>query len=162
MKAFLPSKFLQVALHARGGKSARLDDLRDLLAELGFTTVIDVDLSTISDPGLLVLPTRQVRYPFEANELDVVVDYVGKGNPIFHLSNHPPLTTEDSRLGKLLGYQFHSVVQGTDPKQEFDVYPLSGDSYVYLVPFVETDEEVFLKTVIPSRQATKSYLGEGK
>lgn len=36
------------------------------------------------------------------------------------------------------------------------------EKYVYLVPFVESDEEVFLKTIIPSRKATKSYLGEGK
>lgn len=30
--------------------------------------------------------------------------------------------------------------------------------YAWLVPFVETDEEVFLKTIIPSRKATKKYL----
>lgn len=33
--------------------------------------------------------------------------------------------------------------------------------YAYLVPFVENDEEVFLKTVIPSRKATRKYLGGG-
>lgn len=131
MKAYLPSKFLQVALHANGGKPARLDDLRDLLAELGFTPVIDVELSTISDSGLLVLVTRQCRYPFEPQELEFIEDYVGKGNPIFHLSNHPPLTKEDSRLGKLLGYQFHSCVQGADSKREFDVYPVSGYSSLF-------------------------------
>ncbi len=32
-------------------------------------------------------------------------------------------------------------------------------AYVYLVPFVESDEELFLKTIIPSRKATKQYLG---
>jgi uncharacterized DUF497 family protein len=31
--------------------------------------------------------------------------------------------------------------------------------YAYLVPFVETEREIFLKTVIPSRKATKKYLG---
>jgi uncharacterized DUF497 family protein len=30
--------------------------------------------------------------------------------------------------------------------------------YAYLVPFVETEEEVFLKTIIPSRKATKQFL----
>ena len=30
--------------------------------------------------------------------------------------------------------------------------------YVYLVPFVEDEEKVFLKTIIPSRKATKKYL----
>ena len=33
------------------------------------------------------------------------------------------------------------------------------ESYAYLVPFVESDTEVFLKTIIPSRKATKQYLG---
>ncbi|MBU1104409.1 BrnT family toxin [Candidatus Parcubacteria bacterium] len=32
------------------------------------------------------------------------------------------------------------------------------NSYVYLVPFVEDEEKVFLKTIIPSRKATKKYL----
>jgi uncharacterized DUF497 family protein len=31
---------------------------------------------------------------------------------------------------------------------------------VYLVPFVEDEHSVFLKTIIPSRKATKEYLGE--
>ena len=30
------------------------------------------------------------------------------------------------------------------------------DEYVYLVPFVEDEHEIFLKTIIPSRKATKS------
>ena len=39
------------------------------------------------------------------------------------------------------------------------VYVLQIDDYVYLVPFVESETEVFLKTIIPSRKATKKYLG---
>lgn len=35
---------------------------------------------------------------------------------------------------------------------------LVGD-YVFLVPFIENDEEIFLKTIIPSRKATKRYRG---
>ena len=42
------------------------------------------------------------------------------------------------------------------------IHVIAIEEYVYLVPFVETDEEVFLKTIIPSRKATKSYLGEGR
>jgi len=34
--------------------------------------------------------------------------------------------------------------------------------YAFLVPFVETDEEIFLKTVIPSRSATMRYITKGK
>ena len=34
------------------------------------------------------------------------------------------------------------------------------DDYAYLVPFVESGAEVFLKTIIPSRAATRRYLGD--
>jgi uncharacterized DUF497 family protein len=34
------------------------------------------------------------------------------------------------------------------------------EDYVYLVPFVEDENTMFLKTIIPSRKATKQYLGE--
>ena len=30
--------------------------------------------------------------------------------------------------------------------------------YIYLVPYVESEDEIFLKTIIPSRRATKDYL----
>ena len=42
------------------------------------------------------------------------------------------------------------------------IHVIAIEEYVYLVPFVETDEEVFLKTIIPSRKATRNYLGERK
>lgn len=32
------------------------------------------------------------------------------------------------------------------------------NEYAYLVPFVETEREIFLKTIIPSRKATERYL----
>ncbi len=32
------------------------------------------------------------------------------------------------------------------------------DSYVYLVPYIEESDYYFLKTVIPSRKATRDYL----
>lgn len=35
------------------------------------------------------------------------------------------------------------------------------NNYGYLVPFVEDKEKIFLKTIIPSRQATKKYLIKG-
>ncbi|MEY3612451.1 MAG: hypothetical protein RJB14_2173 [Pseudomonadota bacterium] len=31
------------------------------------------------------------------------------------------------------------------------------DDYVYLVPFIETDSEIFLKTIIPSRKAKRQF-----
>ena len=38
------------------------------------------------------------------------------------------------------------------------MFVINIDDYVYLVPYVETSDEIFLKTIIPSRKATKHYL----
>jgi uncharacterized DUF497 family protein len=38
------------------------------------------------------------------------------------------------------------------------VFVVAFERYVYLVPFVEEPEYFFLKTVIPSRKATRNYL----
>jgi len=37
---------------------------------------------------------------------------------------------------------------------------ISVANYAYLVPYVENEEELFLKTIIPSRKATQRYFGE--
>ncbi len=44
------------------------------------------------------------------------------------------------------------------PNQKISVVQV--EDYVYLVPYIENDEEIFLKTIIPSRKATKQYIGE--
>jgi len=46
------------------------------------------------------------------------------------------------------------------PGQPIHVIAIEG--YAYLVPFAESEDEVFLKTIIPSRKATKAYLGDSK
>ena len=33
------------------------------------------------------------------------------------------------------------------------------EEYAYLIPYVEDEQEILLKTVIPSRKATNQYLG---
>lgn len=38
------------------------------------------------------------------------------------------------------------------------IFVVQVDDYVYLVPFIEDDREIFLKTIMPSRKATKKYL----
>lgn len=38
------------------------------------------------------------------------------------------------------------------------IFIVNVDNYAYLVPFVENKEKIFLKTIIPSRKATKKYL----
>ncbi|MFW6296482.1 MAG: DUF4258 domain-containing protein [Halothece sp.] len=39
------------------------------------------------------------------------------------------------------------------------VFIIKVKDYVYLVPFVENSEEIFLKTIIPSRKMKRKYLG---
>lgn len=43
------------------------------------------------------------------------------------------------------------------PNQKIFIVELDG--YAWLIPFVESDTEIFLKTAIPSRKATRDYLG---
>lgn len=50
--------------------------------------------------------------------------------------------------------------QAKYPKQR--VLVVSCDNYAYLVPFVEEANYFFLKTVIPSRKATRDYLNQGE
>ena len=38
------------------------------------------------------------------------------------------------------------------------IYVLEINHYIYLVPCVEDDKKIFLKTIIPSRKFTKKYL----
>ena len=40
------------------------------------------------------------------------------------------------------------------------IFVVRREDSVYLVPFVEDEHTVFLKTIIPSRKATKQYLRE--
>jgi len=55
------------------------------------------------------------------------------------------------------------VIEADHPNKE--KYPnqkimiVDVDGYAYLVPFVSENDEYFLKTIIPSRKATKQYLG---
>jgi len=56
------------------------------------------------------------------------------------------------------------VVQHTNQKRypNQQILVVEIDNYAYLVPFVEDVKGKFLKTIIPSRKATRGYLGENK
>lgn len=74
------------------------------------------------------------------------------------------------------GVSFESIVVAVESEGLLDIvehpdkarYPnqrvlvVSFDGYVYLVPFVEEADHFFLKTVIPSRKATRDYLQQGE
>ena len=44
------------------------------------------------------------------------------------------------------------------PNQKVSVVLIEG--YVFMVPFVESETELFLKAIVPSWKATKQYLGK--
>ena len=52
--------------------------------------------------------------------------------------------------------------RGNHPNQ--DLHPgqkimvVEINSYAYVVPFIEDEEKIFFKTIIPNRRATKKYL----
>lgn len=74
------------------------------------------------------------------------------------------------------GISFESIVVAVESGGLLDIlahpnqqkYPrqrvlvVACDSYAYLVPFVEENDYFFLKTVIPSRKATRDYLNKGE
>jgi len=57
--------------------------------------------------------------------------------------------------GDLLEIIKHSNVKKY-PDQK--IFIVEINDYAYLVPFVEDEKKIFLKTIIPSRKATKKYL----
>lgn len=56
--------------------------------------------------------------------------------------------------------QVLDVLEHPDPARYSGqrIFVIERDNYAYLVPFVEDDKSIFLKTIIPSRKATKRYL----
>ena len=83
--------------------------------------------------------------------------------------------TKNEALQAARGVSFESIVIAVEGQGLLDVvehpnkrkYPeqrmlvVTFDGYVYLVPYVEEDDHFFLKTIIPSRKATRDYLKEG-
>jgi uncharacterized DUF497 family protein len=59
--------------------------------------------------------------------------------------------------GKML-----DIIDHPNPKYRHQkMFVLDVEGYVYLVPFIETGEAYVLKTIFPSRKATKEYLQGG-
>ena len=46
------------------------------------------------------------------------------------------------------------------PKQKMAIVEIDG--YACLVPYVDDEDGIFIKTIIPSRKATKQYLRDNK
>jgi hypothetical protein len=61
----------------------------------------------------------------------------------------------------MMGGGLLDVVPHPNPRKypNQKMFVVKVDDYVCLVPFVETEDGVFLKTIIPNRKATRQYLG---
>lgn len=82
---------------------------------------------------------------------------------------------KNERLARERGISFEEIVVAIEEGQLLDVcahpraeeYPrqqiliVARDGYAFLVPFVEEASFLFLKTIIPSRKATRRYLRGG-
>lgn len=57
--------------------------------------------------------------------------------------------------GKLL-----DIIENPNKKkyENQKIFVVEFENYVFLVPFIEVNDEIFLKTIIPSRKATRKYL----
>jgi uncharacterized DUF497 family protein len=65
---------------------------------------------------------------------------------VFYISNGAVIDVIENRNSEKYNNQFMFIIE--------------IDSYAYIVPFVENEEEIFLKTIYPSRKATKEYLNK--
>lgn len=85
-------------------------------------------------------------------------------------------TEKSLGLKKLRGVCFEDVVYFVEMGDLLDDYEhpnqerymgqrimvIGMNNYAYLVPYIENEDEIFLKTIIPSRKATDIYLGGRK
>ncbi|HEC29562.1 MAG TPA: toxin [Gammaproteobacteria bacterium] len=69
---------------------------------------------------------------------------------------------------------FEEIVLNIQPGNEVDIYDHPNkarypdqkvsvviiENYTYLVPYVEKKDEMFLKTIMPGRKATRQYIGD--
>jgi hypothetical protein len=92
-----------------------------------------------------VIKNKSIRYSFKKNEF---------------LKEQRDISFEDVILalesGKLLDDIEHPNKEKY-PNQNIFIILIEIKDYVYLVPYVEDDTSIFLKTIIPSRQMNKKY-----
>jgi hypothetical protein len=91
------------------------------------------------------------------------------GSEVFRLGRREEREAQGGSRHRVRGRVFHiergdllDILEHPNPKRYAGqrVFVVQREEYVYLVPFVEDEHMVFLKTIIPSQKATKQYLGE--
>ncbi len=92
-----------------------------------------------------MIRTKVIRYSLEKNELLKEERDIGFEDVLLAIEN-----------GGLLDDVEHPNKEKY-PNQNIFIILVEIKEYVYLVPYVEDDESIFLKTIIPSRQMNKKY-----
>jgi uncharacterized DUF497 family protein len=87
---------------------------------------------------------KQINWNAEKNQLLMVERGISFEDVLFAL-----------QAGRLLDDLAHPN-DNKYPNQR--IFVVEIDEYAWLVPYVENEDEIFLKSVIPSRKATKHYL----
>ena len=68
----------------------------------------------------------------------------------------------DGQVAEVLRIRAEEKQRQNTQIQIFQHFLINIENYIYLVPFVENDTEIFLKMIIPSRKATREYLKDKK
>ncbi len=92
-----------------------------------------------------MIKTKSIRYSLEKNEL---------------LKKQRDISFEDVILALESGNLLDDIEHPNKekyPNQNIFIILIDIKDYVYLVPYLEDDTSIFLKTIIPSRQMTKKY-----
>jgi hypothetical protein len=92
-----------------------------------------------------MIKNKTIRYSLEKNEL---------------LKNTREISFEDVILALESGKLLDDIEHPNKKKyvnQNIFIILVEIKNYVYLVPYVEDDTSIFLKTIIPSRQMNKKY-----
>jgi hypothetical protein len=86
---------------------------------------------------------KAIRWNHDKNEQLKRERYVSFEEVVYHIEQ-----------GDIVDIALHPN-QEKYPNQQIYVVRLRG--YLHLVPFIETADEIFLKTIIPSRKAEREY-----
>ena len=89
--------------------------------------------------------SKTVRYSLEKNEI---------------LKSTRDISFEDVILALENGYLLDDIEHPNKekyPNQNIFIILIQIKDYVYIVPYVEDDKSIFLKTIIPSRKMNKKY-----
>ena len=97
-----------------------------------------------------VFKNKAIRYSLEKNEI---------------LKINRDISFEDVILSLENGYLLDDIEhpnQEKYPNQKIFIILVVIKDYVYLVPYVEDETSIFLKTIIPSRKMNKKYNKRGQ